>query len=417
MSQPQRPSAPKSSESKPVRGFQFLLSPGPTPVPDRILNAMHRQPVDFSGPDFVALCDTVFEDAKALFATAGTVHLYAANGHGAWEAALANLCSPGDAVLIPEVGLFSEAWRGMAQALGIECRTVPNDWRRAIDPQAVEAALRADTDGAIKAVLFVHVDTATGIQSDVRAMRAAIDAAGHPALLCADTIASLGTTPFDMDAWGVDVTVAASQKALMMPPGLALVAANERAMALSATVSMPKRYWYWQERVAGEHYQRFCGTAPEHHVFALREALDMIAEETMDAAIARHARLARAVRAEVGVWCEGGALEFNALAPAERADSITAIRTADGIDAEALRETGRAMNLHMGAAIGPFRGKGFRIGHMGAINEPMILGALAAVETVLRRHGLPLGDGALDAGIKSLVDAPAPAAGAANAAE
>jgi len=245
------------------RGFQFLLSPGPTPVPDRILNAMHRQSVDFSGPEFIALCDAVFEDVKAIFQTKGIVHLYGANGHGAWEAALSNILSPGDTVLIPEVGVFSEAWRAMAQALGLVCETVPNSWRKAIDANAIEAVLRADKAHKIKAVLFVHVDTATSLKSDVLAARKAIDAAGHPALFCVDTIASLGTTAFPMDDWGVDVTVAASQKGLMMPAGLALVAVNDKAMAAGKSAKMPRRYWDWQERVAGEHYQRFCGTAPE----------------------------------------------------------------------------------------------------------------------------------------------------------
>lgn len=384
------------------RGFQFLLSPGPTPVPDRILNAMHRQSVDFSGPEFISLCDAVFEDVKAIFQTKGIVHLYGANGHGAWEAALSNILSPGDTVLIPEVGVFSEAWRAMAQALGLVCETVPNSWRKAIDANGIEAVLRADKAHKIKAVLFVHVDTATSLKSDVLAARKAIDAAGHPALFCVDTIASLGTTAFPMDAWGVDVTVAASQKGLMMPAGLALVAANEKAMAVGKSVQTPRRYWDWQERIAGEHYQRFCGTAPEHHIFGLREALNMIAEETLDGVIARHARLAACVRAAVSVWCQAGGLQFNAQNPADRADSVTAILTPEGIDAEEIRATGRQMNLHIGSAIGPFRGKGFRIGHMGNINEPMILGALAGIETVLRRHGVPLGQGAMDAAIASL---------------
>lgn len=384
------------------RGFQFLLSPGPTPVPDRILSAMHRQSVDFSGPDFMELCDGVFEDVKAVFQTTGIVHLYAANGHGAWEAALANMVSPGDTVLIPEVGVFSEAWRSMAEALGLVCQTVPNDWKTAIDPNRLEDVLRADTDHKIKAVLFVHVDTATSIRSNVPAARAAIDAAGHPALFCVDTIASLGTTDFPMDEWGVDVTVAASQKGMMMPPGLAMVAANAKAMAAGRSATMPRRYWDWQERVAGEHYQRFCGTAPEHHIFGLREALDMIAEETLEGVIARHTRLARTVRAAVSRWCEAGALRFNAVVPEQRADSVTTILTPDGVDAEAIRATGREMNLHIGSGIGPFRGKGFRIGHMGNINEPMILGALAGIEVVLRRHGVPIGAGAMDAAIEAL---------------
>jgi alanine-glyoxylate transaminase/serine-glyoxylate transaminase/serine-pyruvate transaminase len=358
--------------------------------------------VDFSNPDFIAFCDRMFEDVKAVFRTRGQVHFYAANGHGAWEAALVNILSPGDEVLIPEVGVFSEAWREMANVMGIVCRTVPNDWRHAIDPVGIEAALKADTDHRIKAVLFVHVDTATGIASDVLAARKAIDAAGHPALFCVDTIASLGTTPFDMDEWGVDVTVAASQKGLMMPPGLAIVAASDKAMETGQSATMPRRYWDWQERIKGAHYQRFCGTAPEHHLFALEEALKIIAEEGLDAVIKRHTRLAHAVRAAVTCWAEAGALGFNAKDPTHRANSVTTILTPDGIDAERIRATGREMNLHMGAGIGPFHGRAFRIGHMGDINEPMILGALAAIEVVLRQHNIPIGSGAMEAAIASL---------------
>ena len=396
------------------RGFQFLLSPGPTPIPDRILNAMHRQSVDFSSDDFMALCDEVFEDVKAVFQTEGIVHLYAANGHGAWEAALANMLSPGDKVVIPEVGVFSEAWRSMAEAMGYECLTIKNDWRTAIDNASLEAILRADTAHEIKAVLYVHVDTATGIKSDVPGARAAIDAAGHPALFCVDTIASLGTVEFPMDAWRVDVTVAASQKGLMMPPGLAMVATNDKAMEIGKTAKTGRRYWDWQERGAGAHYQRFCGTAPEHHIFGLREALNILAEDGLDATFARHERLARAVRACVARWCDGGPLEFNAIHPEQRADSVTTILTPDGIDAEALRAVGREMNLHIGAGIGPYRGKAFRIGHMGDINEPMILGSLAAIETTLRRFGVPIGAGGLDAAIGELSS---PITAAANAAE
>lgn len=384
------------------RGFQFLLSPGPTPIPDRILSAMHRQSVDFSGPDFMALCDEVFEDVKAIFRTKGHVHLYTANGHGAWEAALANVLSPGDAVLIPEVGVFSESWRSMAEALGLVCHTVPNDWRSAIDPNKIEEVLRADTERKIKAVLFVHVDTATSIASDVVAARAAIDAAGHPALFCVDTIASLGTVDFAMDDWRVDVTVAASQKGLMMPPGLAMVGSSDKAMEVGKLATMPRRYWDWQERTGGEHYQRFCGTAPEHHIFGLREALNILAEETLDGAVARHARLSAAVHAAVECWSRAGGIAFNAVNPSERAKSVTTILTPEGVNAEAIRDAGREMNLHIGSGIGPFRGKAFRIGHMGDINEPMILGSLAGIETTLRRQGVPVGEGALDAAIESL---------------
>lgn len=389
------------------RGRDFLMVPGPTPVPDRILRAMHRQPVDFSGPDFVALCDRLFEEVKAVFETEHTVFLYTANGHGAWEAALANTLSPGDAVLIPEVGQFSEGWRDMAQAMGVECRTIPNDWRRPIDPNKVEEALRADQAGAIKAVLMVHTDTAASVTSDVAAVRRAIDASGRDPLFMVDVIASLGTTDYRMDSWGVDVTVAASQKGLMLPPGLAMVAANEKAKRVGLQATTPRRYWDWIERQKGQHYQRFCGTAPELMIFGLDEALAMLREETMAGAIARHGRLARAVRAAVEAWSAGGVLSFNALEPESRADSVTTVLVPDGFDPESIRRLAReSFGVSISGGLGRFQGKAFRIGHMGDINEPMILGGLATLETAMRRLGVSIGKGALDAAMESLAQDP-----------
>lgn len=383
------------------------MVPGPTPVPERILAAMHRQPIDFSGPEFVALSDRLFQDVRALFETTHPVFLYAANGHGAWEAALANTLSPGDAVLIPEVGQFSEGWRVLAEALGVRCRTIPNDWRTPIDPAAVEAALKADAMGEIKAVLMVHTDTAASVTSDVQAVRAAIDAAGHDALFMVDVIASLGTTEYRMDAWGVDVTVAASQKGLMTPPGLALVAANDKAQAAAAAASTPRRYWDWAERLSGPHYKRFCGTAPEHLIFALDEAVRMLAEETLAGAVARHRRLAEAVRAAVAVWAEGGALAFNALRPESRADSVTTVLVPDGFDPESLRGLARERyGVSVSGGLGRMEGKAFRIGHMGDINEPMVLGGLAVIDLGLKRLGVPIGAGALEAAVASLAAAP-----------
>ncbi|MEQ8604509.1 MAG: aminotransferase class V-fold PLP-dependent enzyme [Marivibrio sp.] len=389
------------------RGRDFLMVPGPTPVPERILNAMHRQPVDFSGPDFVALCDRLFEEVKQVFETEHAVFLYTANGHGAWEAALANTLSPGDAVLIPEVGQFSEGWRDMAQALGVEARTIPNDWRRPIDPNRVEEALRADADGAIKAVLMVHTDTAASVTSDVAAVRRAIDASGRDPLFMVDTIASLGTTEYRMDAWGVDVTVAASQKGLMLPPGLAMVAANEKAKRVGLQAKTPRRYWDWIEREKGQHYQRFCGTAPELMIFGLDEALAMLREETLAGAVQRHGRLARAVRAAVEAWSAGGVLSFNALEPASRADSVTTVLVPEGFDPESVRRLAReSFGVSISGGLGRFQGKAFRIGHMGDINEPMVLGGLAALETAMRRLGVSIGSGALDAAIESLAQDP-----------
>ena len=385
------------------RGRDLLMVPGPTPVPERVLRAMHRQPVDFSGPAFIALSDRLFREVRAVFETEAQVFLYAANGHGAWEAALANTLAPGDAVLIPEVGQFSEGWRDHARALGLECRTVPSDWRHPIDPAAVERALREDAGGRIKAVLIVQTDTAAAITSDIAAIRAAIDAAGHDALYMVDTVASLGATPFRMDAWGVDVAVAASQKALMLPPGLAMVAASERAQARGREGGMPRRYWDWVERNGGHHYQRFCGTAPEHLIFGLDEALTMIREETLDGAIARHRRLADAVRAAVAAWGAAGALTFNAVEPGYRADSVTTVRVSETVDPEAIRVMAREeYGVAISGGLGALQGRAFRIGHMGDIGESDILGGLAVIDLVMKRLGVPVGEGALDAAVSSL---------------
>lgn len=388
------------------RGREFLNVPGPTNIPGRILNAMHRPAIDFSGPEFIELAKGCFEDLRPIFRTAGDVFIYAANGHGAWEAALVNTLSPGDFVLAPETGHFSTGWKDTAEALGVEVRTIPSDWRTAIDPQAVEDALRADTAGRIRAVLMVHTDTATGVTSDVPAVRRAIDAAGHPALFMVDTIASLGTVAFEMDQWGVDVAVGASQKGLMMPPGLGFVAANDRAREAHERAGCRNRYWDWTPRSDPEHYRKFCGTAPEHLIFALREAIDMLNEETLEGAIARHTLLAEAVKRAVEVWTRGGALAFNARIPAQRSNSVTTILTPEGYDATIIRTMLREeFRVAVGGGLGRMMGRAFRIGHMGDLNEPMILGVLGCVEAALARCGVAHEKGGASAAIDWLAQA------------
>ncbi len=395
-----RAPAVETVEAPAKRGFEFLNVPGPTNIPGRILNAMHRPALDFSGPEFIALSKQIFEDLKPVFKTEGNVFIYAANGHGAWEAALSNTLSPGDSILVPETGNFSASWADMAEALELRVVTVPSDWRRAIDPNAVEDALRKDTGHAIKAVLMVHTDTATGITSDIQALRGAIDAAGHPALFMVDAIASLATVDLRMDEWNVDVAIAASQKGMMLPPGAAFVAAGERALKAHAASSMPKRYWDWGDRMAKEHYRKFCGTAPEHLIFGLREAIDMLNEETLDGAFARHARLAEAVRRCVECWCAAGALQFNAVNPLERANAVTTILLPPDVDTETVRAMCRDhYRVSVGGGLGKLMGKAFRIGHMGDMNEPMILGCLGAVEAALKRLGMPLGEGGIGAAV------------------
>ncbi|MDJ0945903.1 MAG: aminotransferase class V-fold PLP-dependent enzyme [Kiloniellales bacterium] len=387
---------------------EFLHTPGPTHIPDRVLNAMHRQPYDLSDPRFLDLADSCFRDLKGVFRTGGEVFLYASNGHGGWEAALSNLFEPGDCVLLPDVGHFSQSWGGHARAFGLEVLSPSGDRRRALDPQVVEDALRRDEAGRIKAVLAVQTDTATGITSDIQALRAAIDAAGHPALLVVDVIASLAAAPFAMDDWGVDVAIGASQKALMGPPGLAAVAVNRRAVELAAARSGHRYYWDWRIRSEREMYRRFCGTAPEHALFGLREALDILAEEGLEAVIARHARLAGVVQAAVAAWESAGALAFNAVEPAERSVSVTTVLTPEGVDGQDFRDYVRdAHDAALGGGLGTMEGRAFRIGHLGCLNAPMVLGCLAAVETALIRRSIPHGDGGLRAAVEHLAAADA----------
>ena len=389
------------------RGRNFLMAPGPTNIPERVLRAMQRPAVELSAPDFVAMCLGCLADLKPVFRTAGKIFIYAANGHGAWEAALSNTLSPGDRVLAFETGVFSEAWARMAESLGAEAEIVPGDWRRGIDADAVEAHLRADRAHRIKAVLAVQTDTATGITSDVPAVRRAMDAAAHPALLMVDAVASLAAVDFRMDDWGVDVAVAASQKALMSPPGLGLVAVNDKALARADEAKTPRLYWDWRKRLEEEPYTWFCGTAPEHLLFALREALDMVAEEGLEAIFARHRRIAGAVRAAVRVWSEAGALSLNAVRPAEQSNSVSTIRVDERWDAVGIRAVcHERLDVSLGGGLGKLKGKAFRIGHMGDINEPMVLGALAAIETALRLCAVPHGRGGVNAAIDSLAGAP-----------
>jgi len=388
-----------------LRGRNFLQTPGPTNVPGRILNAMHRPAVEFSGPDFIELSRSCFEDLKPLFRTEQEMFIYAANGHGAWEAALVNTLSPGDRILIPHTGNFSASWQRMAESHGLVAVEVPNDWRNAVEADAVEEVLRADQAHEIKAVLLVHTDTATSITCDVPAVRRAMDAAGHPALLMVDTIASLLTVDFRMDEWGVDVAVGAGQKGLMMPPGLSFTAVSDKAVAATETARLPRAYWNWGDRMEKQNYRWFCGTAPEHLLFGLREAIDMVNEEGMETIFARHARLAGAVHRAVEAWSTAGALSFNAEVPAQRAMSVTTIRVPEDTDIEAfhglLREK---FNVALGYGLGALQGQAFRIGHMGDLNEPMILGTLASTEAGLIACGIPHGPGGTDAAIAWLAE-------------
>jgi alanine-glyoxylate transaminase / serine-glyoxylate transaminase / serine-pyruvate transaminase len=381
-------------------GREFLSIPGPTTVPDEVLNAMHRPAVDIYSGELLDITANCLEDLRRLFRTSGRTYIYAANGHGAWEAALVNVLSRGDKILVLESGRFAVGWGEMAAAVGASVEVLPGDLRRAVDPMALEARLRADRTGEIKAILVVQVDTASGVVNDIPRVRRAMNDAGHGALLMVDTIASLATMPFDMDAWGVDVAVAASQKGLMLPPGLGFVAANDKAKAAHERADLRTRYWDWTAREGEEHYQKYCGTPPEHLLFGLRKSLQMLFEEGLDNVFRRHALLSEAVRRAVERWSAEAALEFNILRPAERSNSVTMVRFAEGRDLTPLLEyCRRNCGVVLGVALGELKGKGLRIAHMGHVNAPMILGTLGAVETGLVALEIPHGRGGVQAAI------------------
>ena len=381
-------------------GREFLSIPGPTTVPDEVLSAMHRPAIEIYSGALEDITTTCLEDLRRVFRTRGRTYIYAANGHGAWEAALVNVLSRGDKVLVLESGIFAVGWGEMAAMLGVEVERLPGDWRRAVDPAAVEARLSEDKAGEIKAVLVVQVDTASAVVNDIPAIRKAMDAAGHPALLMADAIASLGTMAFEMDDWGVDVAVTGSQKGLMSPPGLSFVAAGDKAVAAHQDAGLRTRYWDWTAREGDLHYHKYCGTPPEHMLFALRKALDLLFEEGLENVFERHRLLAEAVRRAVGVWAEGGALEFNVTEPAERADAVTTVLMNDGRDPKSLLDyCDRKCGVVLGIGIGDSSGKAFRIAHMGHINAPMILGTLGAVEIGLGALAIPHGKGGVQAAI------------------
>jgi alanine-glyoxylate transaminase/serine-glyoxylate transaminase/serine-pyruvate transaminase len=390
-------------------GREFLSIPGPTTVPDEVLAAMHRPAVDIYGAPLMAVTAGCLADLKKLFRTRGQTYIYITNGHGSWEAAVSNLFSRGDKVLVLESGLFAAAWGRSAEALGINVETLPGDWRRAVDPAAVEARLRQDKAGEIKAVLTVQVDTASGVVNDIPAIRKAMTAAGHGALLAVDAIASLGTMPFEMDEWGVDVALTGSQKGLMLPPGLSFIAANDKAKAVHQHASLRTPYWDWTAREGPEHYQKYAGTPPVHMLFGLRQSLDMLFEEGLERAFERHRLLAEAARRAVTVWSEGGALELNISAPAQRSNSVTTVIMNGGRDPRPLLDyCSQKCGVVVGVGIGALNGKAFRIAHMGHVNAPMLLGTLAVIETGLVALGIPHGKGGVQAAIDWLGKSVAP---------
>lgn len=376
-----------------IPGERFLHSPGPTHIPGDVLNAMHRQPMDHGDPrieQMIAVCEDGLK--RVLRTRSADVYLYCSNGHGVWEAAIENLLAPGAAVLVPASGHFSEQWAVQAEGTGRRVIRTPYREGYPIDPDEVEQVLRADTEKDIVAVFAVHTDTASGSTSDLAAIRNAIDAAQHPALLVADVVASLAAAPFDMDALGVNVSVGASQKGLMCPPGLGFVAVDERAGAIASKNPAPRYYWDWERRKSELSYRKFCGSAPQNMLFGLEAALALIFREGLDSVIARHALLARAVQAAVECWSSEGAVYLHCRVPEARATSVTTIGVRPGIDVEALRTLAREhFQVAFAGALGPQAGRGFRIGHMGDVNGAMILGCLAGIEAAMAAQGVPHG--------------------------
>lgn len=365
-------------------------------MPDRVLNAMHRAAPDIYGGEIVTLTDSVLADLARLAGTAGHAVLYIANGHGAWEAAIANLLLPGDHVLVLVTGRFGLGWAETARRMGIEVELLDYGFRAPADPDRLESRLRNDPERTIRAVFTVQTDTGSSVRNDIRALRAAIDATGHPARLAVDCIASFASEAFHMDDWGVDVALAACQKGLMTPPGLALTFHNAATHAKRVACTSP--YWDWGPRVSPElFHQRFAGTPPTHHLYGLREALDMIlVEEGRDAVWRRHAIFAAAVWAAVDTWGTSGSLELNIADPAARSHSVTAIRTAPG-DGRRLQDwcaaqAGLSLGVGM-AAPGEDSADFFRIGHMGHIDPPMLLGTLATIEAGMIALGISHGEG------------------------
>jgi alanine-glyoxylate transaminase/serine-glyoxylate transaminase/serine-pyruvate transaminase len=368
-------------------GRHFLQIPGPTNVPDRVLHAMSFPTIDHLGAEFAELGKEIVAGMKRVFQTGGTVVAYPSSGTGAWEAALVNTLSPGDKVLMFETGHFATLWRQMAAKLGIEIEFVPGDWRHGVDPAQVEEMLSTDREQRVKAVCIVHNETSTGVTTRVGEVRAAIDRARHPALFMVDTISSLASIDYRHDEWKVDVTVAGSQKGLMLPPGLGFNAVSDKALLASKSAKLTRSYWDWQAMLETGQTGFFPYTPGTNLLYGLREALKMLLdEEGLDNVFARHARHGEATRRAVAGW----GLETLCLDDREHSNSLTAVLVPDGHDADKVREAILdAYDMSLGTGLGKMRGKIFRIGHLGHFNDLMLCGTLCGVEMGLARSGIP----------------------------
>ncbi len=376
-------------------GRHFLQIPGPTNVPDRVLEAIGQPTIDHRGPRFRHLTAEVLERLAAIFKTEGQVIIYPSSGTGAWEAALVNTLSPGDRLLMYETGHFATLWHVLAERLGLAPQLMPGDWRSGVDVAALQDLLEQDTHHDIKAVCVVHNETSTGVTSDIPAVRASIQSAAHPALLMVDTISSLGSMDYRHDEWGIDVTVAGSQKGLMLPPGLGFNAVSDKALTASRTAALPRAYWDWQAVLSGNRDGFFPYTPATNLLFGLREASDMLLAEGLETVFARHARFGEATRRAVKAW----SLELLCRNPREYSNSLTAVMMPETIDADEFRALVLArFDMSLGNGLGRLAGKVFRIGHLGDFSDLMLMGSLSGIEMGLRAAGVPhQGGGAQEA--------------------
>ena len=385
-----------------AKGRHFLQIPGPTNVPDRVLRAMAAPTIDHRGPEFARLSLEVLHGLKQIFKTAGKVVIFPASGTGAWEAALVNTLSPGDKIVMFETGQFATLWREMAGRLGLDVSFIPGDWRHGADPEAIESILAEDARREIKAVAVVHNETSTGSTSRIAAIRGAMDRAGHPGLLLVDTISSLASIDYRHDEWRVDVTVAASQKGIMLPPGLSFLALSEKAIEAGKSARFPKSYWDWQPMLNTNPQGFFPYTPSTNLLYGLREALHMLEEEGLEKVFARHDRHAEATRRAVRSW----GLEVLCLNPDEYSSSVTAVLLPSGHDADEFRRVVlERFNMSLGNGLGKLKGKVFRIGHLGDFNDLMLAGTLSGVEMGLALSGIPHSRGGVQSALDYLTDA------------
>ncbi|MDF0603608.1 aminotransferase class V-fold PLP-dependent enzyme [Psychromarinibacter sp. C21-152] len=390
------------TQAAPTRraGRHLLQIPGPTNLPDRVLRAMDRPVIDHRGPAFRALTERLWPGLRRVFGCSGPVVIFPGSGSGAWEAALVNTMSPGDRMLMCETGHFAVQWARIAERLGLRPELLPGDWRHGADAEAIRARLSAPDGGGFRAVCAVHNETSTGCVSAIPEIRDAMDAAGHSALLMVDTISSLGSMPYDAEAWGVDVTVGGSQKGLMLPPGLSFNAVSAKALEAARHAALPRAYWDWDAVIEANEGGVFPYTPATNLLYGLAEALDMLAEEGLEAVFERHARHGAATRAAVAAW----GLETQCADPAQASNSLTAVRMPEGHSADAFRALVlERFDMSLGNGLSKLADRVFRIGHLGDFNDLSLIAALAGVEMGLCEAGVPYGAGGLDAALDSLM--------------